>query len=144
MIQPGGFSILDLMNPAEVLYKIVNKANDLSNKVSIDDVINNNKHLIFLENFFPDFESILGTRKTLINNEIKDIIKVIKPLENGEILLNGTTKKITSQEGVLLNFIKLLMTAGLSLIKSVLTSLAKSILIPLGLTVAASNNRCRY
>ena len=132
------------MNPAEVLYKIVNKANDLSNKMSIDEVINNNKHLIFLEIFFPDFESILGAGTTLISNEIKDIIKVIKPLENGEILLNGTTKKITSQEGVLLNFLKLLMTAGLSLIKNVLTSLAKSILIPLGLIAAASNNRCRY
>ena len=35
---------------------------------------------------------------TLTNNEIKDIIKVIKSLENRGILLKGTTRKITSQE----------------------------------------------
>ena len=38
-IQSGGFNILDLMNPAEVVYKIANKAKNLSNKVSLDDVI---------------------------------------------------------------------------------------------------------
>ena len=36
---------------------------------------------------------------TLTNNELKGIIKVIKSLENREILLKGTTRKITSQEG---------------------------------------------
>ena len=35
---------------------------------------------------------------TLINNEIKDIMKVIKSLENREISLKGTTRK---------NFIKM-------------------------------------
>ena len=39
MIQSGGFDFLDLMNPAEVLYKIANKAKDLSNKVSLNEVI---------------------------------------------------------------------------------------------------------
>ena len=29
------------MNPGEVVYKIANKAKDLSNKVSLDDVIKN-------------------------------------------------------------------------------------------------------
>ena len=36
---------------------------------------------------------------TLKNNKIKDILKVIKSLENREILLKGTTRKITSQQG---------------------------------------------
>ena len=36
---------------------------------------------------------------TLTNNKIKDILKVIKSLENREILLKGTTRKITSQQG---------------------------------------------
>ena len=36
---------------------------------------------------------------TLINNEIKDIMKVIKTLENRGILLKGTTTKIACQEG---------------------------------------------
>ena len=38
-IQSGGFNILDLMNPAEVVYKIAIKAKDLSNKVPVDDVL---------------------------------------------------------------------------------------------------------
>ena len=36
---------------------------------------------------------------TLTNNKIKDILKVIKSLENREILLKGTTRKITSEQG---------------------------------------------
>ena len=32
-IQSRGFNILDLMNPAEALYKIANKAKDLSHKI---------------------------------------------------------------------------------------------------------------
>ena len=38
-IQSGGFNILDLMNPAEVVYKIAIKAKNLSNKVPVDDVL---------------------------------------------------------------------------------------------------------
>ena len=48
----------------------------------------------------------------LTDNEIKDIIKVIKSLENRGILSKGTTRKITSQEGRFFNFLRLLMTAG--------------------------------
>ena len=40
-----------------------------------------------------------GAGVTLTNNEIKDVMKVIKSLENREISLKGTTRKITSQEG---------------------------------------------
>ena len=54
----------------------------------------------------------------LTNNQIKDIIKVI----------------INSQEVGFLNFLRPLMTAGLPLMKSVLTPLAKSVLIALGLS----------
>ena len=35
----------------------------------------------------------------ITNNKIKDILKVIKSLENREILLKGTTRKITSEQG---------------------------------------------
>ena len=66
---------------------------------------------------------------TLTNNEIKGNIKAINSLENRGILLKGTTKKITSQNGGFLNFLRPLMTAGLPLIESILT--------PLGLTAAA-------
>ena len=37
-----------------------------------------------------------GSEITLTNNEIKDTMKVIKSLENGAILMEGTTTKSTS------------------------------------------------
>ena len=46
--------------------------------------------------------------------------RFFKSLENREILLKGTTAKISSQEGRFLNFLRPLMTAGLPLMKSVL------------------------
>ena len=42
----------------------------------------------------------MGPGRTLANNEIKYLMKVIKSLENKGILLKGTTRKITSQKGV--------------------------------------------
>ena len=71
------------------------------------------------------------------NNQL-NIIKVIKFLENRGISFKGTTRKITSQEGKFLNFLRPLMTNGLPLMKIVLTSLAKNVLMPLGLTTAIS------
>ena len=105
MIHSGGTNVLDLMNPAEVVYKIANKAKDLSNKVSLDDV---KKISDLSRKITPDFKKILegpanfGTGITLTNNEIKDIMKVMKSLENRGILLKGTTRKVTSQEGAFL------------------------------------------
>ena len=54
---------------------------------------------------------------TVTNNEIKDIMKVIKSLENRGTLLKGPTRKIACQEGAFLSFLLLLMKAGLPLIK---------------------------
>ena len=75
-IQSGGFSILNLMNLAEVAYEIANNAKKLSNKVSFDDIS---------KNILPDSKNILsdptrkfGMRITLTNNETKDILKVVK------------------------------------------------------------------
>ena len=65
-------------------------------------------------------------------------MKVIKSLEKRWILLKGTVRKITSQERGFLNFFMALMTAVLPLMKNMLTLLAKSVLIPLRLRVAAS------
>ena len=42
---------------------------------------------------------IMGSRITLTKNNIKDIRKVIKLIENRETLLKGTTRKTTSEEG---------------------------------------------
>ena len=71
----------------------------------------------------------------ITNNELKDIVKVIKSVENRGILLKGTTRKITSQQVGFLNFPRLLVTADLPLMKRVLTLLGKSILLPLGISV---------
>ena len=73
------------------------------------------------------FTSSKGSRITLRNNEIKDITRIIKSLENRGILLKGNTRKITSQDRGFLNFVRPLMTAGLPLMKSLLTPLAESV-----------------
>ena len=61
-------------------------------------------------------------------------MKIIKSLENRATLLKGTTRKITSQERGFLNVLTPLMAAGLSLMKSILTPLAKCVLLPFGLS----------
>ena len=55
-----------------------------------------------------------GSGLTLPNNEIKDVMRVIKSLENKGILLKGTTRKIISQEKRFLRFLGPLLKAGLS------------------------------
>ena len=65
----------------------------------------------------------------MIKNETEsNITKVVKSFENRGILLKQTTRKITRQDGGSPNFLRSLMIVGLSLMKSVLTALAKNIL----------------
>ena len=66
-------------------------------------------------------------------------MKVIKIIENKAILFKGTTKKNTCPEGRFINFLRPLMTAVLPVMKYVLTTLAKSVLIPLGLAASATD-----
>ena len=61
------------------------------------------------------------------NSKLKDIVKVIESLENRGVFSKGTTKKSITQEVI-----------SLLLMKNVLTPLAKSVLVPLGLTAAAT------
>ena len=70
----------------------------------------------------------------------KKIIKVNKSSEKGRILWKETTTKITSQEGgfLIFFFVMPLMTVGLLLMKIVAIPLAKSVLIPLGLSSGMS------
>ena len=58
-----------------------------------------------LDRLKKDFLTSEGSGITLTNNEIKDIMKVIKSLENRGILLKETTRKITNQGGFL-NFLR--------------------------------------
>ena len=80
----------------------------------------------------------MGFGITLTNNGIKDIMKLIKFLENSGILLERTNRKSSSKKGGFLDFLRPLVSNDLPLMKSVLTSLAKSVLVPLKLTAAAS------
>ena len=67
--------------------------NALKNKDNISDTIKT------VDSSIKDIKSIkklFGAGITLTDNEIKDIIKVIKSLEKRGILLKGTTRKITS------------------------------------------------
>ena len=65
-------------------------------------------------------------------------MKVIKSLENKRIPLKGRTRRITSQEGGFLNFLRPLMINALPLMKTVVTPLAKSGLLLLGLSARMS------
>ena len=59
-------------------------------------------------------------------------------MEHRGIFLKESAINTIGQEGVFFNFLGSLVRAGLSLTKYVLTLLAKSLLIPLGLMAAAS------
>ena len=91
-----------------------------------------------IDKFNKEYTAGKGAGITLRSNEKKDIMKVIKFVENREILLNGTNKKITSEEGGFIRLLTPLITAGFPLMKSVLTSLAKSVLLLSGLSAAMS------
>ena len=92
----------------------------------------------FLKNEFDRLAASQGLGITLRNNEIKGIIKATYSLEKKEILLKRTTKKVPSQKRGFLNVLGPLMKTGLLLMKNILTTLVKSVLITLRLTAAAS------
>ena len=52
--------------------------------------------------------------------------------------MKGASKKITSQGREVLNFLRSLMTVGLPSMKTVLTPLAKSVFLPLGISAGRS------
>ena len=78
-----------------------------------------------MDRFNKEYIPSKGSRIIVINNEIKDVMKVIKYLENRASLLKASARKIISQEGRFLIFLGPLMTAGLPIMKSVLTTLDK-------------------
>ena len=65
-------------------------------------------------------------------------MKAFKSLENRGILLKGTTRKIASQEGGFLNFLRPLMTTGLPLMKNILTTLSINVLLLFRLSATMS------
>ena len=108
-------------------------------KLNEDNLVNSGLNIIG-KKIRKGISSITFSGITLTNNEKKDIMKVSKSVENREILLKGTTRKITSQEERFFNFLKRLVTVGLPLTRTVLMPFAKSVLSPLGLLAAIQNN----
>ena len=138
MSQSGRFSLYEITGP------------QLKRMYSMPKIINNK-----LENFLKQEEKIYDARKTvgnsikgiktffrpwttLTNSEINHIMKVIKSLENRVTLLKETTRIITRFDWGFSNFLRPSMTTGLPLMKSLLTPLAKSGLLLLGLSAGIS------
>ena len=80
------------------------------------------KNFNFAKNVLQVSKKAFGAEITWTNNEIKEIVKVIKSLENTAILLKETSTKSSSQERGFLDFLRLLMADALPLMKSVLTT----------------------
>ena len=138
---PNEFISPDVFDPTKGLMALVSSiakesknmgAKKLNKDIFVDAGLN-----LISKKIKKRISPITGSGMTLTSNEIK-YKKVIKSLENRGILLKGTTRKITSQEGGFLNFLRRLMTAGLPLAKKVLIPLAKSVLIQLGLSAGMS------
>ena len=68
-------------------------------------------------------------------------MKGIKYLENSLILLKGTTIESTSLEGG--NFLRLLMTVGLPLMKKLVTAIA-NVLFTIWIVSRNDSSRCSY
>ena len=81
-----------------------------------------------------DPETFFGAGITLRKNKVKDIMNLIKFLENKEILLKETARNISIQERGFLNVFRPLMIARLPLMKNILIP----VFVSLRLTTAAS------
>ena len=91
----------NILQLAGVLCDIPIFGNILSVAATKGTYIARNLGKYFLDKQIDRFskEYITDSWIALTSNEIKDNVKVIKFLENREILLKGTDRKITSQEG---------------------------------------------
>ena len=99
IVQSGGFIPFEIFfRRVRIIKKIINETDKLSKKVTLKDIIKTSTDTKrFIKKLKNASDKALGTGITLRNNEIKDITKVIKSLENRGILLKGTTRQITSQ-----------------------------------------------
>ena len=91
------YHIIDpIFDPVKTFNKIVNKADKLFQKVTLNDILKTVDSFKFFINAFKIISNKhFGAGITQTNNEIKDIMKVMKSLEK-RILFKGT-RKITNQ-----------------------------------------------
>ena len=144
MIQSGGVIIgqSGIDNFVDFPFKMANSyLKELSN-IYTKKTNKNNRNNLFIDEGLnmtgKKNKEKISSGIGLTNNEIKDVMKVIKSLENRGVLSKGTTRKITRQDGRFLNFLRPLLTPGLPWMKNVLTPSAKIVLILLGFTAAAA------
>ena len=103
-----------------------------------NDILKNAGLHLLGEKIKKGISSVTSPAITLTNNEIKNIKKIIKSVENKVILLKGTATKITTQKAGYLNFFRPLTTANVPLMKSLITPLAENVLTSLRLSVGIS------
>ena len=73
------------------------------NNIGAENKINDDDLVRCRNQFTGKNSSSKGSKTNLANNKIKDIMTVMKSLENGVILLKGTTTEITGQEEGIFN-----------------------------------------
>ena len=119
MIQSGGVIIgkSGIDNFVDFPFKMANSyLKELSN-IYTKKTNKNNRNNLFIDEGLnmtgKKNKEKIGSGIGLTNNEIKDVMKVIKSLENRGVLSKGTTRKITRQDGRFLNFLRPLLTPGL-------------------------------
>ena len=83
-----------------------------------NDILKNAGLHLLGEKIKKGISSVTSPAITLTNNEIKNIKKIIKSVENKVILLKGTATKITTQKAGYLNFFRPLTTTNVPLMKS--------------------------
>ena len=111
IVQLGGFvtGMTGIVKPENEIFKTANGLLSLTNSIAKKSASMGNKGTLVNAGLSLLGQKIkkknYGSGITLTNNEIKDIMKVIKSLENRGILLKGTTAKITGQEGGFLIFL---------------------------------------
>ena len=90
-------------------------------------------------NMIGDNETNFPHKLLLTNRQVSNLRKAFANPSSADIKLSKTQlSEIIQSGGLLHRFLGPLLKTGLPLIKNVIRSLAKSILIPLGLTAAAS------
>ena len=90
-------------------------------------------------NMIGDNETNFAHKLLLTNRQVSNLRKAFANNSSVDVKLSKTElSKIIQSEGLLGRLLGPLLKAGLPLIKNVIKALAKSVLIPLGLTEAAS------
>ena len=89
-------------------------------------------------NMIGDNETNFPHKLLLTNRQVSNLLKAFANYSSADIKLSKTqVSKMIQSGGFLGRFLGQLLKTGLSLISNVMKPLAKSVLIPLGLTAAA-------